>query len=522
MKATFTEQRDAKEVIDILKRVRRQHTPQLDSLTAQLLNNLQRDAQYADHYNEIQELLRQDVTGQELLRQTSWPALWSSTERPQANRKVSGWLKDVSLDFNPFGPEVAEHDPYLPWYITQTVYEAAQTTGAMIVTGAPGVGKTATALMLAYDCGHPPANPRTAGTFPVYCAPRLASTTTQKGRSTLYPLVRTTTRELLTYLSLRPEGLLNLPTYRRDAIRRLLTLVYAGSEALLSFELGRLPITVQKALALTPPLKGMDQPPHLHDEEWLALLPETLPAGFDHYLWLVDAPDHVIPDLPDTLSINLSQLMDWAIYLPSIDIHLKLFISEQKLERLTIPAGIYIVHLEWKDKDLKQMLDDRVRQAGVDSLMALCGPSVETNCEEKLIQAAQSSPRRLIQLGNALIESAADHDSTESATYQDPRLIWQDFENAMTSVQETKATLKHQAPRLKLGRLHQLLDKHFDASELKTLCLELGIDYENLPAVGKANKAREMIKYLGRRGRLSELVAIGEKQRPNVSWGNES
>jgi hypothetical protein len=425
-------------------------------------------------------------------------------------------VKTSGLDFNPFGPEVAEHDPYLPWYVTQTVYEKAQVTRPLIITGAPGTGKTATALMLAYDCGHPPANPRMAGTFPVYFAPRLARTISQENHSTLYLLVRATAREILAYLSLRPEGLFDLPPARRDTLRHFLTLVYAGSETWLSLELERLPAEVQKALALLPLLKSRTQPLRLLDEEWLDFLPEVLPAGFNHYLWLVDTPDHVISFSPETLSIDLSQLMDWAIYLSSFSIYLKLFISEQKLERLATPAGLRIVRLEWQDKDLKQMLSDRVHQAGVDSLMALCGPNVETDCEEKLIKTAQGSPRRLIKLGNALIESASDR------APKDPQLTWQDFEGALASIRKAEAILKQQASKLKLARLHQLLVAHFAEGELQTLCLELGMDYENLPAIGKANKARELIEYLDRRGRLAELVAIGKKQRPNVSWVNES
>ena len=44
------------------------------------------------------------------------------------------------------------------------------------------------------------------------------------------------------------------------------------------------------------------------------------------------------------------------------------------------------------------------------------------------------------------------------------------------------------------GRLAELLDslvKHFNDEELRTLCFGLDVDYDILPAQGKANKARE-------------------------------
>jgi len=67
-------------------------------------------------------------------------------------------------------------------------------------------------------------------------------------------------------------------------------------------------------------------------------------------------------------------------------------------------------------------------------------------------------------------------------------------------------------------RLRQILTTYFDAGELRTLCFDLGVDYDNLPGGGKADKARELISYLERRGRLPELVRIGRQLRPDVSW----
>jgi len=69
-----------------------------------------------------------------------------------------------------------------------------------------------------------------------------------------------------------------------------------------------------------------------------------------------------------------------------------------------------------------------------------------------------------------------------------------------------------------LTQLRQILVTRFDAGELRTLCFDLGIDYDDLPGEGKANKARELVAYLNRRGRISELLKVGEQLRPDVSW----
>ena len=69
-----------------------------------------------------------------------------------------------------------------------------------------------------------------------------------------------------------------------------------------------------------------------------------------------------------------------------------------------------------------------------------------------------------------------------------------------------------------LTQLREILIDHFDQEELKTLCFDLGIDYESLPGSGKANKARDLISALQRQGRLSELITFGQQERPHIQW----
>lgn len=68
-----------------------------------------------------------------------------------------------------------------------------------------------------------------------------------------------------------------------------------------------------------------------------------------------------------------------------------------------------------------------------------------------------------------------------------------------------------------LAELHQFLDTSFNEEELKTLCLYLQVDYDNLPTIGKSNKARELVTYLARRGRLAELQPAITAQRPKTN-----
>jgi tetratricopeptide (TPR) repeat protein len=67
------------------------------------------------------------------------------------------------------------------------------------------------------------------------------------------------------------------------------------------------------------------------------------------------------------------------------------------------------------------------------------------------------------------------------------------------------------------NQLHQMVVDGFSEEELRTLCFELGLDYDDLPARGRANKARDLISHLERHDRLAELVTLGPGfQKPQL------
>lgn len=501
------ERHGIEKVVETLQRVDGQYEFQRGDLVTRLLSQLRHNPEYAD---QMQQLLEADRVGHALLFQVDWPQLWSAAYLGDP-RKIGVWLGRVGLGFNPFGPETAELDPRLPWYVIDVIYEEARGARPLLVTAAPGAGKTAAALMLAYNCGHPPANPRQPGTFPVYYPLRLVTAFAEHTSTILAPLVRATVREILRYLSLQPQGLLDLPLFSQDAMRRLLALAYVGSESLLAAAVGRLPPSLQKTLALGSLSESWSRPSRLRDEDWLDLLSEALPAGFYRYEWLVDVPGRMNALLPDQLPDRLIKLVDLATPLAIVGVHLKLFVADDVAGILGDPPGLDVVCLKWDEEGLRLMLDQRIRQTGGDSLMALCGPDVARDFETRLIQAAQGSPRRLVQLGNALLNSAA------SRAAGDPLLTEEDLEAALAKVQDLEIQPAETRSRY-LTRLRQILATHFGASELRSLCFDLGIDYDDLPELGKTDKARALVEYLERRDRIPELVEIGQQLRPKLSW----
>jgi hypothetical protein len=56
---------------------------------------------------------------------------------------------------------------------------------------------------------------------------------------------------------------------------------------------------------------------------------------------------------------------------------------------------------------------------------------------------------------------------------------------------------------------------HYDEAELKALAFDLNVVYDELPSRGRRSKARDLISYLVRRGRLDELVGLLKEDRPD-------
>ncbi len=64
--------------------------------------------------------------------------------------------------------------------------------------------------------------------------------------------------------------------------------------------------------------------------------------------------------------------------------------------------------------------------------------------------------------------------------------------------------------------LRDFLDKYFNDDELRGLCFELDIPYEDLGASTKSGKARELVSYCQRHTRLAELEAACLRLRPDI------
>ena len=73
-------------------------------------------------------------------------------------------------------------------------------------------------------------------------------------------------------------------------------------------------------------------------------------------------------------------------------------------------------------------------------------------------------------------------------------------------------------PGVTPSQLLQVLKDHFNDSELHDLGFQLDIDYEGLSGDNKSDKARELVAYCNRHGRLTDLATIIKRLRPRVVW----
>ena len=64
----------------------------------------------------------------------------------------------------------------------------------------------------------------------------------------------------------------------------------------------------------------------------------------------------------------------------------------------------------------------------------------------------------------------------------------------------------------------QLITDKFDVEEIRTICFDLGINYDNLRGEGKEAKVRELVTLARRSDRTSELVEILAEHRDRVLW----
>ena len=66
--------------------------------------------------------------------------------------------------------------------------------------------------------------------------------------------------------------------------------------------------------------------------------------------------------------------------------------------------------------------------------------------------------------------------------------------------------------------LRKGIDKSFSLADLRTICFDLDVNYDNLAGEEKGKKIIELINYLKNRGQLNFLLEKVKAERPHYPW----
>ncbi|MEZ4641775.1 MAG: NB-ARC domain-containing protein [Chloroflexota bacterium] len=69
-----------------------------------------------------------------------------------------------------------------------------------------------------------------------------------------------------------------------------------------------------------------------------------------------------------------------------------------------------------------------------------------------------------------------------------------------------------------LAQLREQIASHFNLEGLRTLCVDVNVNFDELPNPGLTPKIRDLIQVMWRRGRIETLLTAVTRTYPHVSW----
>jgi hypothetical protein len=331
------------------------------------------------------------------------PAPWAGVTRSPDLSGIAQRLEGWGFVYNPFGPEWAESDPRLRDYgVWPASLEEARGFRPALVFGPPGSGKTAAALLLWHKCLNPPGKPEEPDVFPVHL---------EVGRwpgspeEWLDAIGRAVAEALFQVCVRAPYSLLegkNGPSIGQllscyweppvlEARLRGMGLTETGQNYIVS--------TIEEfATGYTrPDFVGLKY-----------LIGAARPEGLEVTYLILDLPSHSLNANP---SSSLACLADLAFPLTYAGLYLKIFVPDALQSNLQPFWPLSPLYLEWSEEELREMLQTRLQKASegqVDSLGAICSSArYPPNPDTWLVQQAHGSPRRLVRLGNQMLQETA-------------------------------------------------------------------------------------------------------------------
>lgn len=341
-----------------------------------------------------------------------WLALWPEN-RTVAPPLVARGVQALGLRCNPFGLERAEMDPRLGeyGYRLPDIWEYLSSPQPLVVIGGPGSGKTALALLLAYDCQFPPGKPRREGTLPVYLLPYespFPSSDETSCRYLLDQVARSVAEALLQNIARYPYLFTEQNPEGQAAIVSLWTAFLGkGSGDNLGPHLLRAGLREEgTGRKVWEEVRKMANAVITPDETaLLEFLGAARPAGFQRTEVLMDWGAEPAAPRCTAIARSMEAFLRVMPALAARDVHVKVFLHRTAYPAPGWESAVPLVELTWREEDLRGMLQLRLGHAGISSLQEVYS-DVAGLCPDPdahLVRRAKSCPRSLIRLGNQML-----------------------------------------------------------------------------------------------------------------------
>lgn len=337
------------------------------------------------------------------------PLPWEKIGRPPDPQEFAEWLKQQDFQINPFGPEMAELDPWLSEYgHWPSALEFARGPRPALVLGLPGSGRTAAALLLYQKCLWPPGNPEEAGTFPVWLEP---ISWPQSPDGWLEEIGRALAEALLRVCGRDPYALFTAPEMSVTVVSLLAR--YFGPADRIEPHLRRQGLsgsTLDYVLGEVEAYAGLvagEMPDQVTLKD---LIGKARPADMKFTYLILDVPTFQPTD-GDMRLTSLKALLEMTGPLARQGVCLKLFLPEGVGKEVLPSWPLLPIFLEeWPENDLRQMLEKRLiksSEGNIENLkVILSEQEYPPDPDTWLVQSAQGLPRRLVVLGNQMLWKA--------------------------------------------------------------------------------------------------------------------
>lgn len=443
---------------------------------------------------------------------------------------LTPWLQSVGFQRNPFSLPFAENQPtdmfQQTYFVADELEQLMLDQEKSVAFLAPyGGGKTAARryTQFRWEEQYPHAFITVYDNFTAV-AEQLPDVKLSTHRE---PLLAATAESFWGCISKKPEKLLALPEVWQLWWWALLHHYLPGS--LLEFRVHDVPELVSSYFEYVQ--RGDGKRPFRYTEQ-LPVILKTIDEqlkniGFTNWFILVDEIDGEILHHVDAMAVLLRPLLNtlalyrmpftWKFFLP----HEVREVVSQSSPRLR--GQLEIADILWNRGDLSKFLENRLLWASNGAYKSLVSFSTEglPNLNESLIDLAYKhqetfgAPRSLLRLGDKLISQL----NQKNIIAQED---WQQFIISLPAYMLMEEAEKKRLQNVSRDKLLEVLNGHFNLSELRELAFILSIEFENLTGENtRKSKAIGLIEYCECRQRIPHLVKAACTERSQTSLCEE-